>query len=672
MNAHSRLAVGLLLGALAVGARAEPPAGLKESFTRLPRGLVVRVYDIGERVAALPEPAYGEKPNVARVVRALELRRAEDFGGPGENFVTEVVGWLFAEIPGQYAFQLVSDDGAKLWINDEIVVDHDGLHGPEPREGSIELRGGIHALRLLHFQAAGGAHLELHWRHPDAAPGSAFVPVPPDVLAHAAAESLETSPGRKRFIPPLRRGLPGDGTPVAGLHPGFTPAADPGPAPTGEYGYEAAFLVRRSDADGTAPRRLAWIPGPGGAQRFATPTFRLDVPPYSGDLVLAVGPEAYRVVLDRMDSVEQGCAFRFSVGERLPTAPTGKTPFEMRAVRALRNGLEIEFSRPLDPRCGWEPGSYSVEQWPLQSGGTIVRPPRRDGVGYAVKSACVSADRKRVFLEVPDLRPAHVVYLRLLTPCIGEDGERPWSTEAWYTLNAIPGDRVGQVLPRPPAPRQNVLTDAEREQGWRLLFDGETTAGWHTFKKSPTSNGAAGGSGLPGWSVLDGCLVRTGPGGDIVTDEEFDDFELKIEWRVCAGGNSGIFYRVSEADPFRWVWETGPEMQVLDNAEHVDGRSPLTSAGSNYALHAPPRDVTRPVGLFNEARIVVRGNHVEHWLNGERVVEYELGSTDWERRVAASKFSKMPHYGRIPRGRIALQDHGDRVWFRNVKLRAVR
>lgn len=110
-------------------------------------------------------------------------------------------------------------------------------------------------------------------------------------------------------------------------------------------------------------------------------------------------------------------------------------------------------------------------------------------------------------------------------------------------------------------------------------------------------------------------------------------------------------------------------MQVLDNAEHVDGRNPKTSAGSNYALHAPPRDVTQPVGLYNQVRIVVDGPHVEHWLNGEKVVEYELWSQEWEKQVAGSKFASMPDYGREKTGRIALQDHGDKVWFRNIKIR---
>ena len=199
--------------------------------------------------------------------------------------------------------------------------------------------------------------------------------------------------------------------------------------------------------------------------------------------------------------------------------------------------------------------------------------------------------------------------------------------------------------------------------GWVTLFDGATTKGWRGF----------GARAVPaGWSVADGALAFTPGvgGGDIVTEEQFDDFELELEWRISEGGNSGIFFRVEEGGHDA-VWRTGPEMQVLDNARHRDGRSPLTSAGSNYALHAPARDVTRPVGEWNRVRLVVRGAHVEHWLNGEKLFEYELWSPEWEALVADSKFASMPGYGRSRRGHLALQDHGDRVWYRGIRVRAL-
>lgn len=204
----------------------------------------------------------------------------------------------------------------------------------------------------------------------------------------------------------------------------------------------------------------------------------------------------------------------------------------------------------------------------------------------------------------------------------------------------------------------NTLTDAEREEGWRLLFDGSTLAGWRGYNMNEMPGG---------WAVEDGTLTRVGAGGDIITDAQFTDFELSLEWRVEEGGNSGVFYRAAEGE--EWIYQSAPEMQVLDDANHADGRNAITSAGSNFALHPAPRGGVRPAGEWNSARIVVQGDHVEHWLNGTRVVEYELGSDDWEQRVAASKFAAWPEYGRAPRGHIGLQDHGDRVWFRNIKIR---
>jgi hypothetical protein len=175
-----------------------------------------------------------------------------------------------------------------------------------------------------------------------------------------------------------------------------------------------------------------------------------------------------------------------------------------------------------------------------------------------------------------------------------------------------------------------------------------------------------------GWQMVDGALTRVGQGGDIITRETYDNFELTLEWKISPGGNSGIFFRVVEDSAFNAVYLTGAEMQVLDNAGHADGKNPLTSAGSNFALHAPTRDVTKAVGEWNEARLLVNGSHVEHWLNGEKVVEYELWGDDWKRRVQASKFNAWPRYGMARGGHIALQDHGDWVAFRNIRIRRIK
>ncbi|HTS87639.1 MAG TPA: DUF1080 domain-containing protein [Gemmatimonadales bacterium] len=204
----------------------------------------------------------------------------------------------------------------------------------------------------------------------------------------------------------------------------------------------------------------------------------------------------------------------------------------------------------------------------------------------------------------------------------------------------------------------NTLTAAEKSAGWRLLFDGKTTKGWRGYQKKDVP---------AGWVVEDGTLTRVASAGDLITLRQYKDFELSLEWKISEGGNSGVMYRVTEGSEETYM--TGPEMQVLDDARHPDGKSRLTAAGADYGLYPAPAGIVRPPGEWNQIRIVVRGHHVEHWMNGVKVVEYELESPDWEARVAKSKFKQWPGYGRAPKGHIALQDHGDRVWFRSIKIR---
>ncbi len=207
----------------------------------------------------------------------------------------------------------------------------------------------------------------------------------------------------------------------------------------------------------------------------------------------------------------------------------------------------------------------------------------------------------------------------------------------------------------------NTLSAEERAAGWRLLFDGATTDGWRGYRLDSMPSG---------WQVVEGALTRVAPAGDILTRDQFADFELTLEWKVGPKGNSGIFYRATEAA--ERIYETAPEMQVLDDAGHADAASRLTSAGANFGLYPAPAGIVRPAGEWNRVRILVRGSHVEHWLNGTKLLEYELGSPDWEARVAKSKFVEWPGYGRAARGHIGLQDHGDRVAYRDIKLRELR
>jgi hypothetical protein len=214
----------------------------------------------------------------------------------------------------------------------------------------------------------------------------------------------------------------------------------------------------------------------------------------------------------------------------------------------------------------------------------------------------------------------------------------------------------------------NTLTDAERKAGWKLLFDGKTTAGWRGYQMTKMP---------PGWSVVDGALVRlkggaggkgAGGGDDIVTTEDYENFDLSLEWKVVPEGNSGVLYHVSEEPPTSWHY--APEVQVLDNTAHPN-RSKLELAGACYDLYAPSKDVTNPPGQWNRMRILVNGSHVEHWMNGEKIVEYELWSDDWKKQVARSKHKEHPKFGTFKTGPICLQDHSDRVEYRDIKIRVL-
>ena len=212
------------------------------------------------------------------------------------------------------------------------------------------------------------------------------------------------------------------------------------------------------------------------------------------------------------------------------------------------------------------------------------------------------------------------------------------------------------------ADEPNKLTPAEEKDGWKLLFDGTTTKGWRGLgrKEFPAQ----------GWEVVDGCLHhrKAGGGGDITIDGAYQDFELSIEWKVAKAANSGIKYRVVEAEGKTSAF--GPEYQVLDDEGHPNGKVPKTTAGSLYDVIPPTANKkSKPAGEFNLTKIVAKGNHVEHWLNGEKVVEYEFGSDAWKEVIAKSKFSKSTVYGSPVKGQICLQDHTDEVWFRSVKIK---
>jgi len=201
--------------------------------------------------------------------------------------------------------------------------------------------------------------------------------------------------------------------------------------------------------------------------------------------------------------------------------------------------------------------------------------------------------------------------------------------------------------------------------------DGSSFEGWKGYRSDTIPNS---------WVIDDGAIhfnpsknvdgKITSERGDIMTIAQYDDFELSLEWKIADCGNSGIFFNVVEGEDYPQTYSTAPEMQVLDNTCHPDADNGTDRhAGANYALHPPSEDNTKPAGEWNAVMLKVDGNMVEHWLNGKKVVEYEMHSEEWKTKVAASKFAKFPGYAIGDMGHIALQDHQDLVWFRNIKIK---
>ena len=207
----------------------------------------------------------------------------------------------------------------------------------------------------------------------------------------------------------------------------------------------------------------------------------------------------------------------------------------------------------------------------------------------------------------------------------------------------------------------SALTADQIAAGWRSLFDGTNTNAWRGYKL-PT---------MPaGWRIVDGVLTKSGPVEDIITKEQFGNFELAMDWKLSAGGNAGLFYRGTEE--YDHIYWSAPEYQLLDDAGHPDGKSRLTAAGADYALYPSPAGIVKPADEWNSTLLVVNGNRVQHWLNGQRLLEYELGSADWQQKVAASKFAAYPNYGKASRGYIGIQgDHDGTLSLRNIRIRVL-
>ncbi len=218
----------------------------------------------------------------------------------------------------------------------------------------------------------------------------------------------------------------------------------------------------------------------------------------------------------------------------------------------------------------------------------------------------------------------------------------------------------------------NTLTEAEKAAGWELLFNGNSFDGWKRYNRDTIG---------PLWTVKQGEIVCDGTGfgeesgdhsGSLMTTRTFGNFELSIEWKITPGGNSGILYHVVESPELHSDYETGPEYQVIDDAGWVGELKPAQKAGSNYDMfEAPATKKLKPVGEWNTSRIVYNNGHVEHWLNGEKTVEFEEGSEEYNQRFQKSKWVGHPAWNKSKIGAISLQDHGAPVYYRSIKIKAL-
>jgi cytochrome c len=348
----------------------------------------------------------------------------------------------------------------------------------------------------------------------------------------------------------------------------------------------------------------------------------------------------------------------------------GNSVFEMLKVSARSDGFEIEFTEPIKEGQNINAEDFLIQQWRYEPT-EVYGGPKLDLENLEVKSFHLSIDRKKIFVELPDIKENRVVYFRINRPFISDLDHSLWTTESWYTLNQIPKDQPGfrrdyQVM-------HNALTPAEQSAGWKLLFNGKNTTGLRNYNADVLGEK---------WNVQNGALHLSStahrddgvyPVGDnvVVTDRAYQNYEFYVEWKVASCGNSGIIYNVIEDDQYGEAYLTGPEMQILDNSSHTDGQYLAHRAGDLYDMIPAAFVTASGPNDWNRVRIIVKEGHVEHWLNGYKLLEFDMWNEEWDERVKNSKFKEMAAFGTGRSGHIVLQDHRDEVWFRNIKIRSL-
>lgn len=847
-------------------------------------GAIAKAWATDGSISSVLQLPFTKEPLFSGILPEINFY-ASDFSVLEENFGVEVTGYLRIPKTNNYTFRLTSDDGSRMYINDELVIDNDGFHGDISMDGEVVLAEGFHPVRILFFQGLGGRTFRLTWRSFDS---KRFEVVPNYVLMHRRQDQP------KVISAALAKdaAIPGDGIALTDVHPsydlsqarpnGFSPkvggmdflsdgrmvistwdsegsiyivdgvsTGDPsqmsykriahglaeplglkvvndeiyilqkqeltqlidhdGDELTDEYrtvsndwkvsanfhefafglSYQAPYFyaalaigimpggasaknqpsdrgkavrihqetgemeiiaeglrtpngvgigvddqifiadnqgdwlpaskilhIEKGDFFGsravdsarvaqlTMKPPVVWLPQDEIGNSPSTPSY-LNDGPYQGQMIHGEVTHGgvKRVFVEKVEGEYQGAVFRFIQGleagvNRLVWGPdgalytggigstgnwqhsgklwyglqrlayNGEPTFEMLAVRARTNGVEIEFTEPLDPAFGNRLQDYTIRQWyylPTNDYGG----PKIDERLLPITAVNISADRKKAFLALEGMKEEHVIYVRLPNYWTSAAGRTLWTTEAWYTLNNIPANNPGFDRPAPPVPAPNQLTAAEKKAGWQLLFNGKDMSGWHNFNKETV--GAS-------WLLDDGAIMldvvpradgwtQALDGGDLVSDKEFENYELCLEWKIAACGNSGIMFNVVEDEKYHSPWLTGPEMQIVDNTCHPDAVHEKHRAGDLYDLISAAPLTVRPAGEWNRVRIKLKDGQLEQWLNGHLVVQTKLFDGNWSEIIAGSKFRDMDDFGQARSGHIVLQDHGDQVWFRNIKIR---
>lgn len=248
-----------------------------------------------------------------------------------------------------------------------------------------------------------------------------------------------------------------------------------------------------------------------------------------------------------------------------------------------------------------------------------------------------------------------IILLAIVLSSCGKTEQKQAATEAVAKV-------ASEALPE--------LTTEQKAEGWKLLFDGQSTNGWQIFKARKNNTWEVQNGTLHCKALMEGVSGIGDERSDIMTTDEFENFELAFDWKISPEGNSGVMFRVTEE--FEQPYYSGPEYQIIDDKGYPGELHDGQRTGDNYDMHIAENKTVNQVGTWNSARIIVSGNHVEHWLNGAKVVEYELGSADWTKRKNASKWKDATGYGMAKKGHIVFQDHGNEVWFKNVMIKALQ